>query len=94
MFTNEKITYYKYLFENIFEELADDSKEFLTFVNDENPHPLRVKIDDAILSVNDEILKQCNSANDNVRITEILGKMSLIHELDTVVMTYIENNSI
>ena len=38
--------YLEYLYKNIFKEDANNSKEFSIFVNQKNPHPLRIKLED------------------------------------------------
>lgn len=55
MLTKEFILTIRILYEKIFKEVAENSKEFITFVQG-NPHPLRIKVEDYIdrLDIRDE----------------------------------------
>jgi len=93
MINEQFINYLTNLYENIFEENVVNSKEFLTFVQDENLHPLRIKVEDIIIEIEQNIIRSADNSNP-VITKELLDKMSLAVELDTFIMSYIENNNV
>ena len=91
MFTEETIEYLRTLYKRIFNEDANNSKEFINFVQNGNPHPLRIKVEDIAQELNNNILDQCTYSN-NGRVTKpIMSKISLITALDSFITDYIEN---
>jgi len=94
MFKEETIDYIKYLYRNIFGKDADNSKEFIIFVQNGNPHPLRIQLEEILGKMNKEIIKLCDCVNNNPKITELIDKISFVTELDAIVMNYIEENGV
>lgn len=89
MLTAEEILYLKELYANIFEENADNSKEFITFANG-IPHPLRIKVENWLIKWhNAEKFYVFNVATEARALT---NKVEAAHELDTFITNYIENN--
>lgn len=89
MLNTEEIQYLKELYAIIFEENADNSKEFITFANG-IPHPLRIKVEDWLVS-NSNIDKFYNFDRNKERLA-LMDKMEAARELDLFVTNYIENN--
>lgn len=81
MISQETTDYVKYLYEIIFHENISISKEFTTFVEG-NPHPLRIKVEDKILSRNIDISKIENNTLSNEEFALV--------ELDNFLSYYIE----
>ena len=79
MIDRNNIPYITKLYEFVFDELVGNSKEFIIFVNSNNPHPLRIKVEDYITDT---------LAEDNIKIN--LDKLSDAYELDTFITSYIE----
>jgi len=82
------LEYLKYLYENIFEESVDNSKEIANFVAN-NPHPLRIKVEDW-LSKNGGLI-DLNFSDTQQGINAFVNKILLAYELDLLIMTQIEN---
>jgi len=77
------------LYESIFEESVVDSKEFLIFVRGNDPHPLRIKVEDFIEEQAELLYSQpYNSVAGEI----VWKKIVVIHELDTLITNYIEEN--
>ena len=89
MYNTGNTGYIKELYEKIFIESVVNSKEFTTFV-DGNPHPLRIKIEEEIVMINDELMVTTNTKYAN----RLVVKRNLLKELDKLIMEYIENNTI
>ena len=79
MFTAEELQYLGELYVNIFEENADNSKEFITFANG-IPHPLRIKVENWIADIK-------NMPKGQEPVSKVLDAI----ELDTFITNYIEN---
>ena len=90
MFLRNEIAHTANLYNNIFDEDAYKSKEFLNFVDDK-PNLLRIKLDEATQEINQEISKMSGDT-DPVDLQTVLNRMSNISELDAIVMNYIENH--
>jgi hypothetical protein len=76
---------WRQIYKKLFKESAEDSKEFLIFVLEENVHPLRQKVENYIDNKIDEIfLKDKNGSK------SILLKQAYI--LDSLIMNYIDNH--
>jgi hypothetical protein len=80
MFTAEELHYLRELYANIFEENADNSKEFITFANG-IPHPLRIKVENWI-----EGAKKMRERDNLMR-----SKIHAAIEFDAFITNYIEN---
>jgi len=89
MITEENVAHVKNLYENIFKESAENSKEFITFASG-NPHPLRVKLDDWLSERQD--LEVLYNFNTNTEIHAYMNEVACAYELDCLIMNYIENN--
>ena len=70
MYNTGNTGYIKELYEKIFIESVVNSKEFTTFV-DGNPHPLRIKIEEEIVMINDELMITTNIKNMNILVLTI-----------------------
>jgi len=88
MYNIGNIGYIKVLYEKIFIESVVNSKEFTTFV-DGNPHPLRIRIEEEIVMINDELMIATNIKYAH----KLVVKRNLLKELDKLIMEYIENNT-
>lgn len=86
MFTQNEVDYLKELYRNIFYENADNSKEFVKFVQG-NPNSLRIKVEDWITENTNFIIIE------NVqRDTEYVDRFASAYKLDTFITNYIENH--
>lgn len=90
MIREENIDYIRYLYRKIFGEDEDNSKELITFVQNQNPHPLRIKIEEEGKKITNDILDSSN--NTTIEFNQKFDRATLIKELDTIIMNYIENN--
>ena len=82
MFTAEELQYLGELYANIFEENANNSKEFITFANG-IPHPLRIKVENWFIGATSLSIKRVSLS--------LMDKMEAARELDTFITNYIEN---
>jgi len=90
MITEKTLITVSKLYKKIFNESVENSKEFTNFTEG-NPHPLRIKVEDMFNQTMDyDILSMSN--NPNVDTQPLVNKMDLLMELDTIIMTYIDNN--
>lgn len=89
MVTLETLEYIRYLFENIFPENANNSKEFSTFANG-NPNLLRVKVENWLAE--HSTIDLLYDFNKEQEIHALVNKMSFAYELDFVITKYIEDN--
>jgi hypothetical protein len=92
MLNKPNIEYIQFLYENIFEESVNNSKEFTTFVQNENPHPLRIKVEETAEEINRKLIHQFDNNNEGVVTQLSIYKLTLVIELDTFLTNYIENN--
>ena len=93
MYIEENLALIKNLYENIFGESVDNSKEFLNFANG-NPHPLRQKLEDWLLREKDVEedpynLKHHSSIN---QLHAHVARINAAFELDYIITNYIEEN--
>jgi hypothetical protein len=77
MLTERVIKYLKNLYEKTFHESADESEEFIIFTVGNNPHPLRIKVEEHIIEMNQDP-------------STFLDSSSVAYELDAFVTTYID----
>jgi len=91
MINEQFINYLTDLYENIFEESVTNSKEFIIFVQDKNPHPLRIKVEELIEERTELLYQYPYGSIDNKILWE---KIIAMHELDTLITNYIENNNV
>lgn len=78
MLSDAQIERCRQLYEIIFSEDANSSKEFITFVNEISPHPLRIKVEEYAYT---HMYDVGNKFQED----------SLL-ELDTLITNYIEDN--
>jgi hypothetical protein len=90
MFNEPDVKYLKNLYENIFSESIDNSKEFINFVQGD-PHSLRIKVEETSKKIEEDIFRLCDHVN-GATINPLIHKLSLVTELDTFITNYIENN--
>jgi len=100
MFNEEYIINIKKLYENIFKNKANNSEEFINFVQG-NPHSLRILVDKELTTTNDkllEVIKNISGLETNSAIIltgkkakKLLRKRDLLKELERIIMEYIEN---
>lgn len=55
MLVKTSVIYLKFLYRNVFNEDPDNSEEFRIFVENNNPHPLRIKVEDFIYNQKDVV---------------------------------------
>lgn len=79
------------LYRNIFSEDANNSKQFIIFARNGNPHPLRIKVEDALVAMKEELVYAADFANNEMATSRIVEKISLLVELDTFVTNYIDS---
>jgi hypothetical protein len=94
MFNTTEIEYLRRLYQKIFRQNANKSKEFINFVAG-SPHGLRAKIDDTLININDAILYLFseNGIVDHIELRRLVNKRDLLKELDVFIINYIENDS-
>ncbi len=88
MFDKQFINYISNLYENIFDENAENSKELLTFVQNNNPHPLRIKVEEFL----EQQIRLFYSQEFNLVADLDWYRITTIYELDSLITEYIENN--
>jgi|WetSurSiteA1Bulk_404760.scaffolds.fasta_scaffold189052_2 hypothetical protein len=93
MSIEEDLIRIKNLYENIFDESADNSKEFINFANG-NPHPLRLKVEDWLTSEREALNDpyHLRSFGLEQKLHQHVGRINSAFELDCLIMNYIENN--
>lgn len=87
MYTENEMTHMRELYRSIFGESADNSKEFTNFVQG-NPTLLRIKLEEAISSLNEMVMNY----NFLGTISDLRTKRDLMKELERIVMEFIENH--
>jgi hypothetical protein len=92
MISTEITHYLKDLYENIFGESTNNSKEFTTFVKDENPHPLRIKVEDELANLKEGLVDQDPPYFANNFLQPLAVKISYLIELDTFITNYIDSH--
>jgi len=83
MLEEDNINYIKTLYRKIFDEDANNSKEFSNFVTG-NPHPLRIKVENIIYELDSDIYFNLKIIDEDKRRYAI--------ELDAIISSYIDNN--
>jgi uncharacterized membrane protein len=88
MFNTTEIEYLRRLYQKIFRQNANKSKEFINFVAGK-PHLLRSKVEDALIDTNYELIY----VHTYQRQRTLARKRDLLKELDVFIINYIENNN-
>jgi len=94
MFDQNELSLIRELYENIFDENADNSKEFRNFV-DGNPSPLRIKVENWMAHTDRSILMNYSNLNrieDQNSKINLMCKFTSATELDAYITSFIENN--
>ena len=90
MLHEETIEYLRKLYRKIFDEDAGNSKEFISFVQEQNPHPLRIKIEEQAQKTKNDLVYQSGFANNGGMTQPLIYKMGLLSEFDSYITSYIE----
>jgi hypothetical protein len=85
MLNEKELRVARNLYEKIFLEMVEDSKEFRNFAKG-NPHPLRMKVEDWIYNIENEFVGKMTK--------EMSRLLACAQELDTFITTYIEENNL
>jgi hypothetical protein len=81
------------LYEKIFNEKIVDSIEYTIFAQG-NPHPLRIKVEDELAKVNEDITWLDKFAVEQTPpLMKQIIKRNLLKELDRLVMEFIEDHT-
>lgn len=86
-----EVEYLKFLYENTFNEISDNSKEFSTFVAG-NPNPLRIKVEDWLYENGGLI--GLNFLDIQRDTTISIDRISAAYELDLLITDYIERSNL